>query len=356
MAGGVEPVPAQYRFASLDTVLQESETVPYAVIFPGQGAIAPGAGDPWRGHHAWALVDEAEEILERPLGRLLLEADAQELATTGASQLAVLLTSLLAWDAFAAAVEERPIAFAGHSLGQITALIASGALARHDGLRLAGERADRSQQSADANPGGMTALIGTDIAIAERACADLEAWLANDNAPGQLVIAGTPESIDRAAERARGLGARRILPLGVGHAFHTPLLSDAATGLRPLLETLSFREPEAPVVANTDAVAHRDPIVWPDQLGRHLTEPVRWRESQHTLADLGADTFVEIGPGRVLAGLARRTVANVRVLNVATPDDVAECSVQLSAGNPTAGPVTADEPLASSTIPQKARS
>lgn len=330
--------------------------MPYAVIFPGQGAVAPGAGDPWRHHRAWALVDEAEEVLERPLGRLLLDAQDDELATTGASQLAVLLASLLAWEAFTGAVDERPVAFAGHSLGQITALIASGAVARHQGLLLAAERADLSQQSADATPGVMTALIGADIPTAQRACAGLEAWLANDNAPGQLVIAGMPESIDQAAERARGLGAKRILPLGVGHAFHTPLLSDVATGLRPLLDALAFHEPEAPVVANTDAEPYRDPTVWPDQLERHLTEPVRWRESQHTLAGLGADTFVEIGPGRVLAGLARRTVGEVRVLNAATPDDVAECLQQLSTAEPTADRIMANGPVAPSTIHQKAHS
>jgi [acyl-carrier-protein] S-malonyltransferase len=323
--------------------------VPYAIIFPGQGAAAPEAGKAWRNHSAWSVVDEAEEVLQRPVGRLLVDADPEELAMTGASQLAVLLTSLVTWEALSPALEHRPIAFAGHSLGQITALIASGAVERHDGLRLAGERAERSQRSADANPGRMAALVGGDLPDAQRACAGVDAWLANDNAPGQIVIAGTPPGMDAAAEQARGLGIRRVLPLDVGHAFHTPLLSDVATGLRPLLDTLAFREPDAPVVANTDASAHTDPIVWPDQLERHLTQPVRWRESQHTLATLGAGTFVEVGPGRVLAGLARRTVPDIGVLGVATPDDVAACAARLSR-DARAGHVAADDIAASDII------
>jgi [acyl-carrier-protein] S-malonyltransferase len=314
--------------------------VPHAIIFPGQGAAVPEAGKAWRRHPAWTVIEEAEEVLQRPLGRLLLEADPDELATTGASQLAVLLTSLVAWEALSSTLDDRPAAFAGHSLGQITALIASGAIERRDGLRLAGERAERSQRSADANPGRMAALVGADVPVTQHACDGVDAWLANDNAPGQIVIAGTPQGVEAAADRARDLGVRRVLPLDVGHAFHTPLLSDVATGLRPLLEALTFHEPDAPLVANTDACAHTDPTVWPQQLERHLTQPVRWRESQHALAGLGADTFVEVGPGRILAGLARRTVPDVRVLNVATPDDVAACELQ-SSGSASASDVAA---------------
>jgi [acyl-carrier-protein] S-malonyltransferase len=303
--------------------------VPYAVIFPGQGAAVPASGEAWRGHASWAVVDEAETVLERPLARLLLEADAAELATTRASQLAVLLQSLVASDAFGAAAGERPAAFAGHSLGQVTSLLASRAVDRADGLRLAARRADLSQQSADTNPGRMAALVGADIEVAERVCEGVDAWVANDNAPGQVVIAGTPDGLDRATHRATQMEVRRVRPLDVGHAFHTPLLADAATGLRPLLDTLRWAAPEAPIVSNTDAVAYRDADGWPERLARHLVEPVRWRECQHTLAALGVDTLVEIGPGRVLAGLAKRTIPEITVLNVAPPDEVAEAADRL---------------------------
>jgi [acyl-carrier-protein] S-malonyltransferase len=297
--------------------------VPYAVIFPGQGAAAPGAGRAWVDHPAWAVVTEAEAVLDRPLASLLLDADAQELSTTGASQMAVLLGSLVAWEALRAQVDEPPVAFAGHSLGQITALLAAGAVDRGDGFRLAARRAELSQASADARPGRMAALVGTEVEVAVRVCQGADdVWVANDNAPGQVVIAGTPEGLTAAEERARQLRVRRVMPLDVGHAFHTPLLADAAQGLRPLLDELAFHEPAAPVVVNTDALGHTDPGCWPDQLTRHLVEPVRWRESQRALAASGATSFIEVGPGRVLAGLAKRTVPDVTVHNVSTPTDL----------------------------------
>jgi [acyl-carrier-protein] S-malonyltransferase len=297
--------------------------VSYAAIFPGQGAATPGAGQAWVDHPAWQVVADAEAATGRPLARLLLDADADELSTTGASQLAVLLTSLVAWRAVAGTLDQPPIAFAGHSLGQITALIASGAVTPHDGYRLAARRADLSQLSADARPGRMVALMGADLDTATEICrGGRDVWIANDNAPGQIVVAGTPAGVDAAAERARAAGVRRVMPLDVGHAFHTPLLREAADELRHLLDTIDYRTPAAPIVANTDATPHSGTDGWPDRFARHLTDPVLWRASQQALAHLGATTFVEIGPGRVLAGLAKRTVPDVAVHNVATPADL----------------------------------
>lgn len=305
--------------------------MPYAAIFPGQGAAAPGAGQAWVDHPAWQVVVDAEVATGRPLARLLLDADAAELSTTRASQLAVLLTSLVAWRALADTLDEAPVGFAGHSLGQITALVAAGAVDSDDGYRLADRRADLSQLSADARPGRMAALVGTDLDVAAKVCAGGDGvWIANDNAPGQVVIAGTPDGLDAAAERAREAGVRRVMSLDVGHAFHTPLLVEAADDLRHLLDTLAFHTPAAPVVSNTDAAAHTDPAGWPDLLTRHLVEPVRWRESQQTLVGLGATTFVEIGPGRVLAGLAKRTVPDVTVHNLTTPADLATLAETLA--------------------------
>jgi [acyl-carrier-protein] S-malonyltransferase len=299
-------------------------------MFPGQGAAVPGAGEPWRRDPAWAVVTEAEAVLDRPLAHLLLDADAAELATTRSSQLAVFLTSLVVWDAVAPRLREAPIAFAGHSLGQITALVASGTVDRADGFRLAARRADLSQESADANPGRMAAMAGADLEAAERLCEAVEdLWVANDNAPGQVVVAGTAAAVERAAEVAGDVGIRRLKVLAVGHAFHTPLLADAAEGLRPLVETMRFHEPTTPIMGNTDAVLHTDSSGWPDRLCRHLIEPVRWRLCQEGLAAAGADTFLEIGPGRVLAGLAKRTVPAVTVNTIAQPAEL----VQLGAAS-----------------------
>ena len=295
----------------------------YAVIFPGQGAAVPGAGQAWVDHPAWQVVREAEAATGRPLARLLLDADADELATTGASQMAVLLSSLVAWQAVQGVLPGPPVALAGHSLGQVTALLAAGAVSPADGYRLAAHRADASQRSADAHPGRMAALMGTDPDAVTALCAEgTDAWVANDNAPGQVVAAGTPDGVDALAERARAAGIRKVMPLAVGHAFHTPLLADAAADLAPTLAATTFRATEVPIVTNTDAAPNDDPAAWPDLLARHLVEPVRWRETQLALASMGARTFVEVGPGRVLAGLAKRTVPEVTVHNVATPDDV----------------------------------
>jgi [acyl-carrier-protein] S-malonyltransferase len=278
----------------------------------------------WVDHPAWQVVREAEAATGRPLARLLLDADADELATTGASQMAVLLSSLVAWHALDGALPGSPVAFAGHSLGQITALLAAGAVAPADGYRLAAHRAEASQRSADARPGRMAALMGTDPDAVAALCAEGDdAWVANDNAPGQVVAAGTPDGVDALAERARAAGIRKVMPLAVGHAFHTPLLADAADELAPTLAATPFRATEVPIVTNTDAAPAAEPSDWPALLARHLVEPVRWRETQLALAGLGATAFVEVGPGRVLAGLAKRTVPDVTVHNVATPHDVA---------------------------------
>ncbi len=291
------------------------------MIFPGQGTQTPRMGEPWRGSPAWDVVERAEEALGHPVAPLLLDATEADLSRTREAQLAVLLASLLAWEAVRHQVE-TPAAFAGHSLGQITALIASGALTLDDGVRLAARRADCTQAAADERPGRMAALIGADVEVAEEACAGVDAWVANDNAPGQVVIGGTPEGVDAASERARGLGARRVMKLNVGAAFHTPLMSPAAEAFAPHLAATAFRWPAAPVVSNTDARAYADGDSWAERLGDHLILPVRWRSSMESLVGLGVDTFYEVGPGNLLAGLAKRTVgSSVTVRSVTVPTD-----------------------------------
>jgi [acyl-carrier-protein] S-malonyltransferase len=295
--------------------------VAIAVLFPGQGTQTPGMGRPWRATPAWGIVERAEKALDLPLGHLLLDATAEELGRTREAQLSVLLASLLAWEA----VRDRigpPVAFAGHSLGQITALIAAGALSLEDGLAVAAARADATQAAADASPGRMAALIGADVDVAEKACADAEAWVANDNAPGQVVIGGTAAGIEAATARAADLGVRRVIALNVGAAFHTPLMAAAAVALAPALAAATFAGPSAPIVANTDARPHAGAGGWPPRLADHLISPVRWRSSMETLVELGSTTFVEVGPGNVLAGLAKRTVgAAVALRSITVPTD-----------------------------------
>ena len=300
-----------------------------AVLFPGQGTQQPGMGRPWRDTPAWSVVDRVEAALGEPLSDLILDAPAEQLARTRDAQLAVLLTSLVAWDA----VRDRvpaPTAFAGHSLGQVTALIAAGALPLEDGVRFAARRAELTQAAADAHPGRMAALLGATPEQAGAACraAPDGCWVANDNAPGQIVIAGTPDGLDAAAAAAKEEGVKRVTPLNVGGAFHTPLMASAADALVGELAAVAFHTPTAPVVSNLDAQPHADDDAWRARSAEHVTVTVRWRESMTALTALGATTFLEVGHGTMLAGLAKRTVPYVIVRGVAVPDDAAAFTLE----------------------------
>lgn len=277
-------------------------------------------GRPWRDHPSWSVVDRAEKVLDRPLTALLIDDDA-DLSRTANSQLSVLLTSLMCWDALRPSVPS-PVAFAGHSLGQITALIAAGALSFDDGVRLAWERARLTQRDADARPGRMAALLGASPEQAEQACAETDGcWVANDNTTGQIVIAGTPEGVAAGTEAAKQAGVRKVMALDVGGAFHTPLFETAARDLREPLGQIEWRDTDAPVVSNVDGAAVRDGAGWPDRLATHLVEPVRWRACMQTLAGLSS-TWVEAGPGSTLAAFAKRAQPDVTVLGLSEPGDL----------------------------------
>jgi [acyl-carrier-protein] S-malonyltransferase len=294
-----------------------------AVIFPGQGTQTTGMGAPWRGHPAWRVVDQAEAALEEPLSALVLDAPAEQLARTRDAQLAVLLTSLVAWEAVRDDIDPA-VAFAGHSLGQVTALIAAGALPLEDGVRFAARRAELTQTAADAHPGRMAALLGASLEQAEDACraAPDGCWIANDNAPGQIVIAGTPDGVEAGAARAKEQGVKRVMPLNVGGAFHTPLMRPAAEGLAAVLPNVPLAEPDAPVVSNGNAQPYDDADGWRARLAAHVTEPVRWRTSMETLGGLGATRCLEVGHGSMLATLTKRIAPDLPVQGVATPDDL----------------------------------
>ena len=294
-----------------------------AVVFPGQGTQTSGMGAPWQDHPAWKLLEQAEGALDEPLQALVTEAPEEQLARTRDAQLAVLCTSLVAWEAVRPLANDV-VAFAGHSLGQVTALVASGALDLDDGVRFAARRAELTQRAADDHPGRMAALLGATVEQATDACsaAPDACWIANDNAPGQVVIAGTPEGLEAGLARAKELGVRRATTLNVGGAFHTPLMASAAEGIAEALHAVPFAIPEASIVANHDGAAYSDAEGWPARSAEHVTVRVRWRTCMERLASLGADAFVEVGAGSMIAGLAKRTVPDVPVLRCGTPDDL----------------------------------
>ncbi len=291
--------------------------------FPGQGSQRSGMGRPWVEHPSWEVVGEASEAAGRDLEALLLDAPMEELTRTANAQLATFVQSLVVVDA----VERlglAPAAAAGHSLGEYTALVASGALSFDEGVRLVDARGEAMGRAGEDVPGTMAALLGITDDDAEAACRRSEAdvWVANYNAPGQVVIAGTPEAVGTAGSLAKELGARRVMALPVSGAFHTPLMTGARAALRKALGDTVFRTPEVPVVANVDARVHADPGEWPGLLSAQLCSPVRWRQSLEALAGLGITTVAELGPGGVLTGLARRVVPELSAVSVTAPDDL----------------------------------
>ena len=294
-----------------------------AFTFPGQGSQKPGMGQPWLDHESWELVEEASEAAGRDVAYLLLEAGTDELTQTRNAQLSTYVLSLVVLDAVERLGVEPSIA-AGHSLGEYSALTAAGALDFADGVRLVTERGEAMQVAAEERPGTMAAVLGLDDDKVEVACmrAAADVWPANFNAPGNVVIAGDAGGIDAASTIAKDLGASKVLPIKVGGAFHTPLMTPARERLKKALSEVQFREMDIPVVANVDATSHDDTTEWPGLLSAQLCSPVSWRQSLHTLADGGVVTFVELGPGTVLAGTVKRTLDGTKAISVNTPADL----------------------------------
>jgi [acyl-carrier-protein] S-malonyltransferase len=309
-----------------------------AFTFPGQGSQRPGMGRPWVGHDSWELVDEASEVAGRDVGALLLDADAEVLKDTRNAQLTTFVSSLMVLDA----VERlgiEPSFCAGHSLGEYTALTATGALSFEDGVRLVVERADAMHEAGIASPGTMAAVLGLDDDLVEVACrrADAEVWVANFNAPGQVVIAGSPAGVASAGEHAKELGAKKIMPLQVSGAFHTPFMTAARERLRVAIALAAPRDVEVPVISNVDAIAHSSGEEWSSLLSAQLSSPVRWKHCLLTMQDLGVTGFVELGPGGVLTGMAKRTVDDARTITVSTPDELDKLIEWVNASSPTGG-------------------
>ena len=306
-----------------------------AFTFPGQGSQQPGMGQPWRDHPSWSLVTAASDASGRDVAALLLDADADELRRTENAQLSTYVLSLVVHDA-ARALGIRCHVAAGHSLGEYTALTATGALTLEDGVRLVTERGAAMQAAADARPGTMAAVLGADDDVVAEACEKAvgDVWVANTNGAGQVVIAGDPDAIAEAGALAKDLGARKVMSLPVGGAFHTPFMAPAAKRLRAALEATTFASSSVPVIANVDALPHQHADQWLDLLDRQLTSQVRWRETiERMLAD-GVTTFVELGPGSVLTGVAKRAAPDGTARSASEPaglDAVVEAAAEAGA-------------------------
>ena len=303
-----------------------------AFTFSGQGSQRPGMGRNWTDHPSWEVVDEASALSGRDVAALLTEADDEELRKTSNAQLATFVLSLVALDAIER-VGLAPTVCAGHSLGEYSALTASGAMTFEDAVRLVAERGEAMNDASEENPGTMAAVLGLEEARVESVCAEIEGvWIANYNGAGQSVVAGSYSAVERASAAARESGARRVTSLNVAGAFHTPLMAPAAARLRKALSSTRFLLPEVPVVANVDARAHRGAGEWRSLLANQLCSPVRWRQSIQTLGGLGITCAVEVGPGGVLSSLTKRELPGVITLGVSDPEDI-DVLVQRLAGS-----------------------
>jgi [acyl-carrier-protein] S-malonyltransferase len=294
-------------------------------------------GAAWRDHPSWELVEHACEVTGRDVAGLLLEADAATLARTDNAQLTTFVSSLVVLDA----VERmglEPTACAGHSLGEYTALTAAGALGYEDGLRLVAERGAAMRDAAENQPGTMMVLLGIDDGDAEAACmrAEGDVWVANYNAPGQVVLAGSEEALATAAAIAKELGAKKSMAIPVSGAFHTPFMAPARDRLRKALKHAAFHDPEPVVFANVDARPHAVGSEWSGLLSAQLCSPVRWRQTVTALVEAGARDIVELGPGGVLTGLSRRCTdpQETNCITVSTPDDLEKLAAIVAGAAP----------------------
>jgi [acyl-carrier-protein] S-malonyltransferase len=299
----------------------------YAFVFPGQASQYVGmAQDLYEKREAARrLFARADQVLGFSLSRVCFAGPEEELRQTAVTQPAVLVHSAAAGHLLMEAGLE-PMAVAGHSLGEYSALVAAGALDFAEALEVVAQRGRLMQEAGERQPGAMAAIIGLEDGQVEELWArdDMagRVVVANLNAPGQVVISGDTEAVKRVGEWAREEGARRVVELAVSGAFHSPLMEPAARQLESALRAVPLRQPRVPVVTNVAAQPVQDPEELRSQLIRQLTHPVRWIESVQCLVGLGATCMVEVGPGAVLKGLVRRIAPQVEVLNAGTVEEI----------------------------------
>lgn len=257
------------------------------------------------------------------LPELCFESDEETLRQTQNAQIALYATGLASWFALnEEAPSITPCTFAGHSVGEYAALVASGIVSIEDGARMVAKRGELMASAGKERAGGMAAILGLDRVALENVCdlassKDEVAVIANDNCPGQLVISGDAAAVQRASTMATEAGAKRAIPLNVSGAFHSPLMADAAKDFGAFLREFEFRAPQkAPVVSNVLAAPASGDADWPELLARQLLSPVRWTESVQWMVESRVRYFVECGPGEVLCGLVRRIHPEATVLNV----------------------------------------
>ncbi len=308
-----------------------AELVKAAYVFPGQGSQTVGMGQDLYQDFASAqdVFERADRALGFPISRLCFDGPEDELLQTINAQPALVTISFACLEASReAGVDLPPPAFvAGHSLGEYTALAAADVLDFDDAVSLARERGRLMHEAGQMTPGGMAAIIGLDEEPLAALCAETGAQIANLNCPGQTVISGAEDSINQAVELAKDKGAYRAIPLQVSGAFHTPLMQPAVDGMAKVIAKLNFNDPTTPIIGNTTAQPITTAAAIKEELLYQLCNCVQWQPSVEYMISRGVATFIEIGPGRVLAGLIKRIDRDVKILNIGDAESVRNFSV-----------------------------
>jgi len=312
----------------------------HAFIFPGQGSQAVGMGRDLAAAFAAAreVFEEVDEVLKQKLSKLMFEGPGEELTLTENTQPALMAHSLAVLRVLERegkfVLKQKALVVAGHSLGEYSALAAAGAFSVADTARLLKLRGQAMQKAVPAGLGAMAALLGADMNQAAEICAEaaqvpnappgtLEVVEpANDNGGGQVVISGHRTAVERAIEAAKGKGIRRAMMLPVSAPFHCALMAPAADAMAEALATVRPGFPSVPIIANVSAARESDPDAISDLLVRQVTATVRWRECVQTMIELGVDSFVELGAGKVLSGLNRRIAPDAASVSASTPAEI----------------------------------